>query len=47
MQPLRSVSPFPIATGMTRKEIQPYTGPRGGKYHYSSSGHKVYERRRR
>jgi hypothetical protein len=23
-----------------------YTGPRGGRYHYSSSGKKVYERRR-
>lgn len=24
-----------------------YTGPRGGRYHYSKSGKKVYERKRR
>jgi hypothetical protein len=34
-------------TGETTKAGQPiYVGPRGGHYHYSSSGKKVYERRK-
>ncbi|MFA6054051.1 MAG: hypothetical protein WC769_01625 [Thermodesulfovibrionales bacterium] len=33
-----------IGTTSTGKTI--YTGPRGGRYHYSSSGKKVYERKR-
>jgi hypothetical protein len=34
----------PVGTTPTGKTI--YEGPRGGRYHYSSSGKKVYERRR-
>lgn len=34
-------------TGTTTSTGQPiYTGPRGGQYHYSSSGKKVYTRRK-
>jgi endonuclease YncB( thermonuclease family) len=35
------------ATGSTATGIPTYTGPRGGQYHYSSSGKKVYERHKR
>jgi micrococcal nuclease len=35
-------------SGDTTRSGQPiYVGPRGGRYHYSKSGKKVYERRRR
>ena len=37
-----SISGDRTATGKTI-----HTGPRGGRYHYSSSGKKVYERKRR
>ncbi len=34
-------------TGQTTSSGAPiYVGPRGGRYHYSSSGKKVYERRK-
>lgn len=33
------------SSGTTGKTI--YTGPRGGKYHYSASGKKVYEKKKR
>jgi endonuclease YncB( thermonuclease family) len=35
------------STGQTATGIPTYTGPRGGQYHYSKSGKKVYERRKR
>ena len=31
----------------SREEREIHVGPRGGRYHYSSSGKKVYERRKR
>jgi len=34
------------ASGTTATGIRSYVGPRGGVYHYSKSGKKVYERRR-
>jgi hypothetical protein len=34
-------------TGYTATGIPIHTGPRGGRYHYSKSGKKVYERRKR
>ncbi len=34
-------------TGHTATGIPTYTGPRGGHYHYSSSGKKVYERKKK
>jgi len=34
-------------TGSTATGIPTYTGPRGGQYHYSKSGNKVYERHKR
>jgi hypothetical protein len=34
-------------TGQTATGIPTYTGPRGGVYHYSKSGKKVYERKKR
>lgn len=34
-------------TGHTATGIPTYTGPRGGNYHYSKSGKKVYERRKK
>jgi hypothetical protein len=34
------------ASGTTATGIPTYVGPRGGVYHYSKSGKKVYERRR-
>jgi hypothetical protein len=45
-----SVRPRP--TGTPSVDLTPsgqtiYTGPRGGRYHYSASGRKVYERHRR
>jgi hypothetical protein len=33
-------------TGHTATGIPTYTGPRGGEYHYSKSGKKVYERKK-
>ncbi len=33
-------------TGQTATGIPTYTGPRGGQYHYSKSGNKVYEKRK-
>jgi hypothetical protein len=33
--------------GTTPKGYQIYEGPRGGRYHYSKSGKKVYERKKR
>jgi hypothetical protein len=39
----RSETPY----GHTATEIPTYMGPRGGVYHYSKSGKKVYERKRR
>jgi hypothetical protein len=36
-----------IASGTTATGIPTYVGPRGEVYHYSMSGKKVYERRRR
>ena len=36
-----------IASGTTATGIPTYVGPRGEVYHYSISGKKVYERRRR
>ena len=35
------------AVGTTPRGHIIYEGPRGGRYHYSRSGKKVYERRRR
>lgn len=35
------------STGETAIGIPPYTGPRGGQYHYSKSGKKVYEKRKK
>jgi endonuclease YncB( thermonuclease family) len=35
------------STGQTATGIPTYTGSRGGQYHYSRSGKKVYERRKR
>lgn len=46
--PTTSVSPEGKDTGTTTaagKEI--YEGPRGGQYHYSASGKKVYERKKK
>ena len=40
-----SSSETPTSTTPTGKTI--YTGPRGGQYHYSKSGKKVYERKRK
>lgn len=38
----------PTVAGSSRFAKGPiYTGPRGGRYHYSASGKKVYERKRR
>jgi len=37
------IEPSDIATGKTRSGQTIYTGVRGGKYHYSKSGKKVYE----
>ncbi len=34
------------ATGHTATGLPIYTGPRGGQYHYSKSGKKVYERKK-
>lgn len=34
-------------TGSTKSGQPTYTGPRGGKYHYSKSGKKVYERKKK
>jgi hypothetical protein len=34
-------------TGHTSTGIPTFTGPRGGQYHYSKNGNKVYERRKR
>jgi hypothetical protein len=34
------------ATGHTATGIPIFTGPRGGRYHYSKSGKKVYERKK-
>jgi hypothetical protein len=40
------VPPRALRPNGTTSTGQPiYTGPRGGKYHYSASGKKVYERR--
>lgn len=36
-----------VVTGYTATGIPIHTGPRGGQYHYSSSGKKVYERRKK
>lgn len=33
--------------GTTKKGQPIYVGPRGGRYHYSASGKKVYERKRK
>ncbi|NOU18521.1 MAG: hypothetical protein HOO91_13270 [Bacteroidales bacterium] len=35
------------STETTSKGQPIYTGPRGGKYHYSKSGKKVYERKKK
>jgi hypothetical protein len=40
-----SASESAVGATPTGKTI--YVGPRGGLYHYSESGKKVYERRRR
>ena len=43
-----SQPPTGTPTGTTTTKGQPiYTGPRGGQYHYSDSGKKVYERRKK
>jgi len=45
-----SVTPPPTGTpsgDTTATGKQIYVGPRGGRYHYSASGRKVYERHRR
>lgn len=49
--PTEATKPAPAAprasrpNGTTSTGQPIYTGPRGGKYHYSASGKKVYERR--
>ena len=41
-------APASTGSGSSRSAKGPiYTGPRGGRYHYSASGKKVYERKRR
>ena len=43
-----SVAPSGAPTGTTTTKGQEiYTGPGGGRYHYSDSGKKVYERRKK
>lgn len=43
----QQATPSGTPTGQTTASGQPiYTGPRGGRYHYSSSGKKVYERKK-
>lgn len=37
---------YETPTGETATGIPTYTGPRGGQYHYSKSGNKVYEKRK-
>jgi hypothetical protein len=39
--------PHVAATPALPKKKKIYTGPRGGRYHFSASGKKVYERKRR
>jgi hypothetical protein len=41
-----SIHPSETPYGTTATGIPTYMGPRGGIYHYSASGRKVYERRR-
>lgn len=36
-----------VSTESTSKGQPIYTGPRGGKYHYSKSGKKVYEKKKK
>ena len=35
-----------VQTGTTATGIPQYTGPRGGTYHYSKNGNKVYDKRK-
>lgn len=45
--PTRTVPSNGLGTGRAVTGSRTYVGPRGGVYHYSRSGKKVYERRRR
>ena len=45
VNPIENKFPTDRATGKTAGGETIYTGPRGGKYHFNKSGHKVYERK--
>lgn len=44
--PSSSKAPAPTPSAPAPSKSGTYTGPRGGKYHYSKSGKKVYEKRK-
>lgn len=45
-QPITQINPVKTTRATIRGDRQIYTGPRGGRYHYSKNGKKVYERKR-
>jgi hypothetical protein len=46
-EPEKTVRPSETPYGTTATGIPTYMGPRGGIYHYSASGKKVYQRRKK